>query len=144
MSPKDIVHAWHTEWRINPENANTLYLHQDIKVLLPGKDAIKGWDAANTHFLNVASAVNLPQPYTADENKYLIYLEDKDFVARRFRCTYHNKDGTTMDMMVYNIYRIKDQKILHFEEYFDTYYRRVSSVEDPTQQVDLSEYLLEA
>lgn len=144
MNAKEIVHQWHTVWREDPAAANERYLHKDIKVLLPGMKAIKGWDNANAHFLRVASAVNLPQPYTAEETQYLVYFLDGDRVARRFRCVYHNKDGSTMDMMVFNFYVVRDGKILHFEEHYDTYYRFTTTGKQPDDrnELDPTEYLV--
>ncbi|MGJ7497890.1 hypothetical protein ACSFA8_22805 [Variovorax sp. RT4R15] len=130
MSPKEIVEAWHVTWRKDPAEANKLYLADNVKVLLPGAKAVVGWKAANEHFLRVAAG--LKSETLIMDPAYIVFVCEDNKVARRFRLDIESSDGAKCEMFVFNFYIVENEKIVHFEEHFDTYAR--------SQSTDLSLY----
>lgn len=121
MTPKEVVQAWHRTWITDPALANELYLDDDVKKLLPGTRAILGKQAASDSFVRIAEPLKR-ETYEPD-TEYTVFICEGDKVAHRFRWQVELKDGRLSDMFVFNLYVVKNDKIVHFEEYFDTYER---------------------
>jgi len=125
MTPKEVVQGWHKQWKSDPALANKLYLHPNIKKLLPGCKAKIGWEEVNKSFLRVADGVKR-ETYHYDP-AYDVYICEGNMVAHRFRWNVETKTGAKSEMFVFNLYIVEDEKIIHFEEHFDTFERHKTS-----------------
>ncbi|KWF64706.1 hypothetical protein WL92_09475 [Burkholderia multivorans] len=121
MTPKEVVQAWHKTWVIDVELANDRYLADNVKLLLPGTKAFIGKKAASDAFMKVASTCK--RETAVDDERFVVWVCEGNMVAHRFRFLIEQTDGSICDMFVFNLYIVENDKIVHFEEYFDTYER---------------------
>ncbi|HXJ78127.1 MAG TPA: nuclear transport factor 2 family protein [Candidatus Methylomirabilis sp.] len=122
MTSAEVVEAWHRTQRTDPRLANDLYLADDVKVLLPSSRPIVGKAAAAAHFIAVANSFK-PESFDPANAKYTVAISDGNKVARRGRFRAETKDGQLLDLFVFNLFVVENEKITHFEEYFDTQLR---------------------
>lgn len=132
MKPVDVAKAWQAGQRVDGRRANADYLADDVRLLLPGKDPIIGKEAASRHFEAVEDSFK-PLRESTVNGPYTIWISEGDLVAHRFRWCGETKDGQLVDFFLFNLYRIRNGRIDHFEEHFDTLARaRFNYAYDPT------------
>jgi len=119
MTPAEVVQAWHQTQRTDPRLANELYLADDIKVLLPSSRPIVGKAAAAAHFIAVANSFK-PESFDPANAKYTVLISEGNKVARRGRFRAETKEGQVVDLFVFNLFVVENDRITHFEEDFDT------------------------
>jgi ketosteroid isomerase-like protein len=119
MNAVDVVKAWQQGQRVNGRAANEAYLDDDIRLLLPGADPIVGREAASKHFEAVEDSFK-PLLHSTVDGPYTVFVCQEDMVAHRFRWNGETRDGQLVDLFIFNLYRVRNGKITHFEEHFDT------------------------
>jgi ketosteroid isomerase-like protein len=122
MTPAEVVEAWHRTQRTDPPLANERYLADNVKVLLPSSRPIVGKAAASKHFITVANSFK-PESFDPANARYTVTISEGNKVARRGRFRAETKQGQVVDLFVFNLYVVENDKITHFEEYFDTLLR---------------------
>ena len=136
MRPQEVAKAWQEGQRVDGRAANERYLADDVRLLLPGRDPIVGKDAASAPFEAVEHSFR-PLRESTVEGPYTIWISEGDLVAHRFRWCGETHDGQLVDFFLFNLYRVRDDKIDHFEEHFDTLARsRYRYGETATQAAD--------
>ena len=122
--PREVIIAWQQGQRVDACSTNEKYLADDIRLLLPGKDPIVGKEAASRHFEEVATKFK-PGPLRIShiDGPYTVFVCEGDLVAHRFRWFGDTVDGQVADFTVFNLYRVRNGKIDHFEEHYDTMHR---------------------
>ena len=119
MDPKGVVIAWQRGQRTDGRAANERYLAESIRLVLPGKDPIVGKRACSEHFEKVEDSFG-PLKVSTIDGPYTVFVSEGDLVAHRFRWHGATRDGQLVDLFIFNLYRVREGKIDHFEEHFDT------------------------
>ena len=121
MTPLEVVIGWHTDYKTDPEGANERYLAEDVQMLLPRSRALTGRTAVGNKLANVAS--DYTELEYAGISEYTVMAADGDIVFHRFRWKGTTVKGESVDFFLVNLYRVQDEKIVVWEEHFDTYAR---------------------
>ncbi|MBA2963518.1 MULTISPECIES: nuclear transport factor 2 family protein [Ramlibacter] len=119
MTPLEVVKAWQKGQREDGRAANLKYLADDVQLLLPGMNPIVGKEAVSKKFAAVEDAFK-PLFHSTIDGPFTVWIAEGDRVAHRFRWNGETHDGQLVDLFVFNLYVVRDDKILHFEEHMDT------------------------